>query len=156
VTVLAAVLFALALLLAGLGGAAVVARVFRGEADADLRADVILGLALPAGLVLAALPGWLLSAFSGIGLGGSEIAPVSIGRVVLPLAGLAILAALALWGKDLLAAAPGGRKLLVPAALFLGVFLAYLWLRWPFGDIRQTEKPMDFAVLSGLMTTPIL
>ncbi|HEX5855055.1 MAG TPA: DUF2298 domain-containing protein, partial [Thermoanaerobaculia bacterium] len=24
---------------------------------------------------------------------------------------------------------------------------------WTFGEIRQTEKPMDFAVLSGLMTT---
>ena len=152
-TVLAAVLFALALLLAGLGGAAAVARVFRDEADVELRADVVLGLALPVGLVLAALPGWLLSAFSGIRLGASETAPVSIGRVVLPLAGLALLAALALWGKDLLAATSGARRFLVPATLFLGVFLVYLWLRWPFGDIRQTEKPMDFAVLSGLMTT---
>ena len=152
-TVLATVLFALALLFAGLGGAAAMARAFRDEEDADLRADVVLGLALPAGLVLAALPGWLLSAASGIRLGAGEIAPVSINRVVLPLAGLVLLASLALWGKDLLAAAVGARKLFVPAALFFGVFLVYLWLRWPFGDIRQTEKPMDFAVLSGLMTT---
>lgn len=152
-TVLATVLFALALLLAGLGGAAAMARVFRNEEDADLRADVVLGLALPAGLVLAALPGWLLSAVSGLRFGAGEIVPVSMDRVVLPLAGVALLASLALWGKDLLAAAAGARKLFVPAALFFGVFLVYLWLRWPFGDIRQTEKPMDFAVLSGLMTT---
>lgn len=152
-TVFATVLFALALLLAGLGGAAAVARVFRSEEDADLRADVVFGLALPAGLVLAALPGWLLSAFSLIRLGANETAPVSISRVVLPLAGVALLAAIALWGKDLLAAFPGARKLLLPAGLFFGVFLTYLWLRWPMGDIRQTEKPMDFAVLSGLMTT---
>jgi YYY domain-containing protein len=153
VTVLETVFFALALLLAGLGGAAAVARVFRSEGDADLRADVVIGLALPAGLVLAALPGWLLTAFSLIRIGASETAPVSIDRVVLPLAGVALLAALALWGKDLLGAAPPARRLLLPAALFFGVFLAYLWLRWPLGDIRQTEKPMDFAVLSGLMTT---
>ncbi|HQR67590.1 MAG TPA: DUF2298 domain-containing protein [Thermoanaerobaculia bacterium] len=153
-TFLSTVLFALALLFAGLGGAAAVARVFRGEEDGELRADVIAGLAVPAGLVLAALPGWLLSAVSGVRLGPREIVPVSIDRVVLPFAAIALLAALALWGKDLLAGVPSLRSLLVPAGLFLGVFLAYLVLRGPFGDIRQTEKPMDFAVLSGLMTTP--
>ena len=153
-TVLSTVLFALALLFAGLGGAAVVARVFRGEGDEELRTDVIAGLALPVGLVLAALPGWLLSAVSGVRIGAREIAPVSIDRVILPVAGIALLLALAVWGKELLAALPGPRAFVVPAALFLGVFLAYLVLRGPFGDIRQTEKPMDFAVLAGLMTTP--
>ena len=64
-TPFAAVLFALALALAGLGGAAAVARVFRDESDTDLKTDVVVDLGLPAGLVLAALPGWLLSAFAG-------------------------------------------------------------------------------------------
>ena len=153
-TLVSTVLFALALLFAGLGGAAAVARVFRGETDEQLRADVIAGLALPVGLVFAALPGWLLSAVSGIRFGAREIVPVSIDRVILPLAAIALLLALATWGKELLAAFPRPRTLLMPGALFFGVFLAYLVLRGPFGDIRQTEKPMDFAVLSGLMTTP--
>lgn len=153
-TVLSTVLFALALLFAGLGGAAAVARAFRGEGDEALRSDVIAGLALPVGLVLAALPGWLLSAVSGVRFGMREIVPVSIDRVILPFAAIALLVALALWGKDLFAALSSFRSLLAPAGLFLGVLLAYLVLRGPFGDIRQTEKPMDFAVLSGLMTTP--
>ena len=153
-TFLATVFFALALLFAGLGGAAAVARVLRGEPDPALRTDVLAGLALPAGLVLAALPGWLLTALCGVRIGAREIAPVSIDRVILPVAALAILLALVLWGKDLLAALAGPRALLLPAALFAGVFVAYLFVRSPFGDIRQTEKPMDFAVLSGLMTTP--
>ncbi len=145
-TVSSTVLFALALFLAGLGGAAAVARVFRDEPDPELRTDVIAGLALPVGLVLAALPGWLLSA----------AARVPIDTVVLPLAGVALLAALVLFGKDLLASTGGGRRALFPVALFFGVFLAFVWLRWPFGDIRGTEKPMDFAVLNGLMTTPAI
>ncbi len=153
-TLVSTVLFALALLFAGLGGAAAVARVFRGETDEQLRTDVIAGLALPVGLVLAALPGWLLSAVSGVRFGAREIVPISIDRVILPFAAIALLLALAMWGKELLAAFPRPRTLLVPGALFFGVFLAYLVLRGPFGDIRQTEKPMDFAVLSGLMTTP--
>ncbi len=145
-TVASIVLFALALLLAGLGGAACVARVFRDEPDASLRSDVTLGLALPVGLVIAAFPGWLLSA----------AIRVPLDTVVLPLAFAALLVALALFGKDLLATVPGGRRALLPLLLFLGVFLAYLWLRWTTGDIRGQEKPMDFAVLNGLMTTPAI
>ena len=143
-TLLASVLFALALFLAGLGGAAAVARTVRDEGDEERRADVVFSLALPVGLVLAALPAWLLSA----------VFRVPLDTVALPLAGAALLAALALFGKELLAALPAPRRLVVPAALFLGVFLFYVFLRWPTGDIRQTEKPMDFAVLNGLMTTP--
>ncbi len=146
-------LFALALLFAALGGAATVARVFRDVPDDGSRVDVVLGLALPSGLVLAALPGWMLSALSGLRLGSGEIVPVSIGRVVLPLAAIALLGALALFGKDLLAVLAAGRRTILPVALFLALFLGFVWLRFPMDDIRGTEKPMDLAVLSNLMTT---
>lgn len=152
-TLLASVLFALALLFAALGGAAAIARVFRDEADDALRNDVVLGLGLPAGLVLAALPGWMLSAVSGLRVGTRELVPVSIDRVVLPLAAIALLGALALWGKDLVAVLGPARRLVLPLALFLALFLGFVWLRFPTGEIRGTEKPMDLAVLSNLMTT---
>ena len=152
-TLLASVLFALALLFAALGGAAAVARVFRDEPDDALRNDVVLGLALPAGLVLAALPGWMLSALSGLSIGTREIVPVSIDRVVLPLAAIALLGALALWGKELLSALGPVRRLVLPLAFFLALFLGFVWLRLPTGEVRGTEKPMDLAVLSNLMTT---
>jgi YYY domain-containing protein len=144
VTVPAALLFAFVLLLAGASGAAVLARLFRGDAaDADSRADAVLSFGLPVGLVLAALPGWLLSSFF----------YVPIARLALPLAFVALSVGL-LWGSaDLPSALPRSGARLVPAALFFGVFLFFLWIRWTSGEIRQTEKPMDFAVLSGLMTT---
>ncbi|MFI5179780.1 MAG: DUF2298 domain-containing protein [Thermoanaerobaculia bacterium] len=145
--------FALALLFAALGGAAAISRVFRDAPEDDSRADVVLGLALPAGLVLAALPGWMLSALSGLRLGTGEIVPVSIDRVVLPLAALALLFTLALWGKNLLSVLALGRRTILPVALFLAFFLGFVWLRFPTGEIRGTEKPMDLAVLSNLMTT---
>ncbi len=143
-TVQTALLFAFVLLLAGASGAAVLARIFRGdEADQDSRADAVLSFAVPVGLVLAATPGWLLSSFF----------HVPITRLALPL-GLVALVVCVLWGgADLPAILPRSRARLVPVALFLGVFLFFLWIRWTFGEIRQTEKPMDFAVLSGLMTT---
>ena len=76
-TVPTALLFAFVLLLAGASGAAVLARLFRGdEADPDSRADAVLSFALPVGLVLAATPGWLLSVFF----------YVPIARLALPLA----------------------------------------------------------------------
>lgn len=145
--------FALALLFAALGGAATVARVFRHEPDDALRGDVVLGLALPSGLVLAALPGWMLSAFSGLRMGTREIVSVSIDRVALPLAAIALLGALALWGKDLLSALGPARRIVLPVAFFLALFFGFVWLRFPTGEIRGTEKPMDLAVLSNLMTT---
>ena len=143
-TVPAALLFAFVLLLAGASGAAVLARLFRGdEARADSRADAVLSFALPVGLVLAAMPGWLLSSFF----------HVPIASLAVPLAFVALSAGL-LWGRaDLPAMVPRSRERLVPVALFFGVFLFFLWIRWTSGEIRQTEKPMDFAVLSGLMTT---
>jgi YYY domain-containing protein len=144
VTVPTALLFAFVLLLAGASGAAVLARLFRGdEADADSRADAVLSFALPVGLVLAAVPGWLLSSFF----------YVPIARLALPLALIALSWGLLWGGRDLPAMLPRSRARLVPVALFFGVFLFFLWIRWTFGEIRQTEKPMDFAVLSGLMTT---
>lgn len=143
-TVPTALLFAFVLLLAGASGAAVLARLFRGdEADPDSRADAVLSFAVPVGLVLAATPGWLLS----------SLFHVPIARLALPLALVALVAGLLWGGADLPAMLPRSRARLVPAALFLGVFLFFLWIRWTFGEIRQTEKPMDFAVLSGLMTT---
>jgi YYY domain-containing protein len=144
VTVPTALLFAFVLLLAGASGAAVLARLFRGdEADPDSRADAALSFAVPVGLVLAATPGWLLS----------SILPVPITGLALPLALVALTGCLLWGGPDLLGVFPRSRARLVPVALFFGVFLFFLWIRWTFGEIRQTEKPMDFAVLSGLMTT---
>ncbi|MGZ5430493.1 MAG: DUF2298 domain-containing protein, partial [Thermoanaerobaculia bacterium] len=146
-TVPTALLFALVLLLAGASGAAVLARLFRGdEADPDSRADAVLSFAVPVGLVLAATPGWLLSSFF----------YVPIARLALPFAFLALTGGLLWGGADLPGVVPRSRARLVPVALFFGVFLFFLWIRWTFGEIRQTEKPMDFAVLSGLMTTPRL
>ncbi|MGZ6971077.1 MAG: DUF2298 domain-containing protein, partial [Thermoanaerobaculia bacterium] len=143
-TVPTALLFAFVLLLAGASGAAALARLFRGdEADPDSRADAVLSFALPVGLVLAATPGWFLSA----------LLPVPITVLALPLAFVALSVGLLWGGADLLATLPRSSRRLLPVALFLGVFLFFLWIRWTFGEIRQTEKPMDFAVLSGLMTT---
>ena len=144
-TVPTALLFAFVLLLAGASGAAVLARLFRGdEADLDSRADAVLAFAVPVGLVLAAMPGWLLSSFF----------YVPIVRLALPLAFLALTGGLLWGGADLPAVLPRTRARLVPIAIFFGVFLFFLWIRWAnFAEIRQTEKPMDFAVLSGLMTT---
>ncbi len=146
-TVPTALLFAFVLLLAGASGAAVLARLFRGdEADPDSRADAALSFALPVGLVLAATPGWLLASFF----------YVPIARLALPLALLALIGGL-LWGlADLPGVVPRSWARLVPLALFFGVFLFFMWIRSPIAEIRQTEKPMDFAVLSGLMRTPRL
>ncbi|MGE5717365.1 MAG: DUF2298 domain-containing protein, partial [Acidobacteriota bacterium] len=143
-TVLTALLFAFVLLLAGASGAAVLARLLRGdEADPESRADAVLSFAIPVGLVLAAMPGWLLSSFLYVPITG----------LALPLAFLALTGGL-LWGvTDLPGVFPRSRARVVPVALFLGVFVFFLWIRWTFAEIRQTEKPMDFAVLSGLMTT---
>jgi YYY domain-containing protein len=146
VSAVSALLFASVLLLASASGAAVVSRLLRGDGEDDARAETAVAFSLPVGLVAAALPGWLLSA----------LLPVPIPSLALPLAGLA-LAALLLWGgRDLAAVLARGRALVAPLVLFLLVFLFFLWIRGTFGEIRQTEKPMDFAVLSGLMATPRL
>ncbi len=121
---------------------ALLARLFRGDGADDARAETAFAFSLPVGLAAAALPGWLVSGFLA----------TSIRSLALPLAGLT-LAALLLWGgRDLLAVLARGRALVLPFVLFLAVFGFFLWIRATFGEIRQTEKPMDFAVLSGLMT----
>ena len=146
-TVSTALLFAFVLLLTAASGAAVLARLFRDDgADPASRADAVLSFALPVGLVLAALPGWLLS----------SIFYVPIGRLALPLAFLCMGAALLWGGADLPGVLPRSRARFLPLVVFFGVFLFFLWIRWTFAEIRQTEKPMDFAVLSGLMATPRL
>ena len=140
--------FLLAVLLAGLWatGSAVLLRIGRGDEDEGLR-DGALALGLPVGLVLLALPGWLLSAFGRapfwavLSLGGAFAAATFVACV----AGLP---------------RPGGERPfasgLVPVLVVRGLFAAYLWLRLGWPDIRGTEKPMDFAVLSGLLETPRL
>ena len=99
-TVPTALLFAFVLLLAGASGAAVLARLFRGdEADPDSRADAVLSFAVPVGLVLAATPGWLLSSFF----------HVPIARLALPLALVAVFVGLLWGGADLPAVLPRSR-----------------------------------------------
>jgi YYY domain-containing protein len=143
VTAASALLFASVLLLASASGAAVLARLLRGDDGDGARAEIAFAFSLPVGLVAAALPGWLLSGFLF----------VPIRALALPLAFLA-LAALLLWGfTDLLGVLARARSLVPPAVLFLAIFALFLWIRATFGEIRQTEKPMDFAVLSGLMAT---
>ncbi|MEO8053614.1 MAG: DUF2298 domain-containing protein [Acidobacteriota bacterium] len=146
-TALSAFLFASVLLLASASGMALLARLFRGDAVDDAAAESVFAFSLPVGLVAAALPGWLVS---------GVLPSTPIRSLALPLAGLA-LAALLLWGgRELLDVLARGRALLAPLVLFLAIFAFFLWIRGPLGEIRQTEKPMDFAVLSGLMTTPRL
>ena len=146
-TALSAFLFASVLLLASASGMALLARLFRGEAEGDAGAETVFAFSLPVGLVAAALPGWLVSGF---------LPATPIRSLALPLAGLA-LAGLLLWGgRDLAGVLARGRALAAPLVLFLAVFAVFLWLRATYGEIRQTEKPMDFAVLSGLMATPRL
>jgi YYY domain-containing protein len=143
VTASSALFFTLALLFAGLGGGAVVSRLLANETDLEARAEAAVAFGLPVGLILAALPGWLPTAFF----------RVSIDRVALPLGGILLAVLLVKFGKSLLDSLAAARRFWAPLALGLGVLLFYLWLRWPTGDIRFTEKPMDLAVLSGLMTT---
>ena len=139
------------------GGGALLVRWLLSDRTDDLSAasDAAIGLGLPVGLLAAGLPGWLLSV----------LFAVPIGTVAIPagLVATAVLTAAALrsgaWSRFREASAPGARGLaraLVPGFLVLGAFAAVLWLRFPVGEIRQTEKPMDFAVLEALVTTPSL
>ncbi|HQQ77887.1 MAG TPA: DUF2298 domain-containing protein [Thermoanaerobaculia bacterium] len=146
-TALSAFLFASVLLLASASGMALLARLFRGDADGDAPAEAVFAFSLPVGLVAAALPGWLVSGF---------LPATPIRSLALPLAGLALLALLLWGGRDLAGVLARGRALAAPLVLFLAIFAVFLWIRATYGEIRQTEKPMDFAVLSGLMATPRL
>lgn len=135
----------LAVLLAGLwaAGTAVLLRVGRGDLDADGARDGALALGPVGGLLLCAFPGWIASAFGQVPM-----------PVVLFAGGFAVLAALASCGREL--AALRSLRSLAPAALPLLLFAAFLWLRLGWPDARLTEKPMDLAVLSGLLVTPRL
>ena len=141
--------FFLAVLLAGLWatGTAVLLRAGDGDEDGEGLRDGALALGLPVGLVLFAFPGWLLTAFGRVPFG-----------VVLASGGVVVAATLFFCGRELagLRPRPSVDSALVPALVFLGLFAAFLWLRLGWADIRGTEKPMDFAVLSGLLATPRL
>ncbi len=141
----AASLLLLAVLLVGLWatGAAVFLRVGRGDGDEEGLRDGAVALGLPVGLVLFAFPGWLLTVFGRVPF-----------TAVLLLGGAVVVAAIALCGREL--AALRAHRVLVPVLVLLGLFAAYLWLRLAWPDIRGTEKPMDLAVLSGLLATPRL
>ncbi|MHB8798057.1 MAG: DUF2298 domain-containing protein [Thermoanaerobaculia bacterium] len=142
-TVVSALL--LAVLLAGLlaAGTAVVLRAGRGDGDAAGVRDGALALGLPVGLLLFAFPGWVAGAVGGIPFG-----------VVLALGGAAVVGALALCGREL--SPLRDRRAFAAVALLLVLFAFFLWLRLGWGDARQTEKPMDLAVLSALLVTPRL
>lgn len=135
----------LAVLLAGLlaAGTAVVLRAGRGDEDADGVRDGALALGLPAGLLLLAFPGQVASAVGGVPFG-----------VVLALGGAAVVAALILCGREL--SVLRGRRAFAAVALLVVLIAFFLWLRLGWGDARQTEKPMDLAVLSALLVTPRL
>ncbi len=143
VTVASALL--LAVLLAGLlaAGTAVVLRAGRGDGDADGVRDGALALGLPVGLLLLAFPGQVASSVGGVPFG-----------VVLALGGAAVVAALVLCGREL--SVLRERRAFGAVALLVVLFAFFLWLRLGWGDARQTEKPMDLAVLSALLVTPRL
>ncbi len=135
-----------AILLAGLllglwaTGSSVLLRLGRGDADADGARDGAVALGLPVALLILALPGWLLT------LGGR--APFSL---LLAAGGAAVVAAAAACRRELRELV--SRRALFAAGLVLALFAAYLWLRLGWADVRGTEKPMDFAVLSALLET---
>lgn len=131
-----------ALLLCWGAGAVLLDRLLRDEPDPDRRRDAALGLGLVTGLLIAAFPGWLLSA----------VIAVPVSGAALPLAALAILGTLVTLRARLRTLF--GRPVLVPAGVLLGILALFLFLRFGIPDIRQTEKPMDAAVLASLLTTP--
>lgn len=135
----------LVVLLAGLwaAGTAVLLRTGRGDADEGGLRDGATVLGPLIGLLLLGFPGWIAT------LAG----PVPFG-VALGLGGAAALAALGAFGREL--SVLRSRRALLPALVLLAPFAAFLWLRLGWPDARLTEKPMDLAVLSGLLATPRL
>src|SRR5262245_60409186 len=71
--VVSLLLLTLVLLFAGTAGAALLARLLRDGEEPELRADAVISFALPVGLILGALPGWLLSAFVRVPIGAVAI-----------------------------------------------------------------------------------
>lgn len=132
-------LFILAILFAGAGGTALLLRLFRDVVDEEARLESALALGIPVGLILLGLPGWLLSAF----------VRIPIAAVALPFGAIAIGAALYL-GFPHRPKRESLAKAWIPLAILVGVFFFYVFLRWQGRDIRHTEQPMDFAILSSL------
>ncbi len=117
--------------------------------EPDPRWDAALALGLPVGLLVGAFPGWLLTGLSRVPVSG----------VILPAYFLTLAGVTALLFPFRARRPDSNGPLLfrfAPAAVFLGVTAAYLFLRIGVSEIRQTEKPMDFAVLSALLTTSSL
>ncbi len=138
--------YLVALLLTGGAGSLLLGRLLRpgfaGRSD-EPALDAAFGLGLPLGLVLALFPGWLLSpAFS-----------VPVDAVVLPLGTAALLAAFVFSFREVPRFVAAAGRLVLPFALGAGVFLFFLWLRWPVSEVRQTEKPLDLAILSAALET---
>jgi len=149
-----AVVFIVALLVAGTAGAALLFRATRGLDDPDARIEACLAFGLPFGLVLAALPGWTVSALGWLPL--KSPIQVPIGGVVVPLGLAALAAALVVGFGDLPKRSELRLAHFTPFAVMGVLFLIFTWFRWVYPDIRSTEKPMDFAILSTLVTAPSL
>ncbi len=136
-------------------GAVLIRWLLRSDADVAAVTDSAIGLGLPAGLLVAGVPGWLLSALFAVPIGSVAI-PGGLAVVVL-LAAAALVAGARSpssvepgWGGQ------GWPRRLAPVALILGVFAGVIWLRFSLGEIRQAVKPMEFAVIEALVTTPSL
>ena len=130
----------------GAVGAAVMGALLARDSARPSPLDATIALGIPIGLLLVALPGWLLSG----------ILPISMTRGVLPLGAAALLGTALLLRAQLLRLARAWQELVPPFLFCVALFVLFLWLRFPLGEARQTEKPMDFAVLNALMTTPAL
>lgn len=135
--------FGLALVLPATVGRLVLLRLLRPHRPDEEALDGALGLGPVVGFLLAAFPGWLLSA--------AFLVPID--AVVLPAGTIALLAAVLLCRRDLPRLLGRPRAWLLPAAVILGTLLFFVWLREPIFAVHQTEKPMDLAVLSALLST---
>ncbi len=147
-SVSAASIWILAAAVAGtsLVGAALAHKLLAKARDCDpgARKDAALSLSYLVGVLVFGLPGWLLSG----------VVRVDFRAVVFPLGGLAFLFALFFCRSDLreLGRAPRATGLL-PLLVPLAVFGFFVWVRLSTGEIRQTEKPMDAAVLNAVLTS---
>lgn len=147
-TALHVAFFGFALLLPGAVGALLLERLLAPDGPpGDERApDAAVALGIPVGLLLAVAPGWVLSAFLRI----------PFDAVVLPLGAALLLAALLRCRGGVPRLLAARRSLALAAALGAGLFLLFLWLRWPSSEVRQTEKPLDLAILSASLSSPSL
>jgi uncharacterized membrane protein len=135
-------LFLALLTLALIAGASLLLRILPEGGDSHVRAEGAFAFGLPLGLVAIAMPGWLLT----------SVFRVSIPAVLIPLGLVAAMVLVAIGFRPLLETRKNWLSALLPVAVLLAGFAVILWLRLGTADIRQTEKPMDFAILSSLMT----